>query len=82
MSKRTLSNLRLWFRGLVGAIIAGGAHSVTGMAIAPEVFNLHEGLQKLFALAVGGGLISGAFYLQKSPLPEIETEEENENRNN
>ena len=70
MSEYIKTNLRLWLRGLIGAIIAGGAHSITAVVVAPETFNLHGGLLKLLQLGVGGGIISGAFYLQKSPLPE------------
>lgn len=74
MLKR-LTNRRLWVRGVVGAFIAGGAHSVSNLVVAPETFNFHAGLVKLLESAMAGGMISAAFYLQKSPLPDLESDD-------
>lgn len=59
-----------WLKKLIAAAIGGSANTVTGMIIAPEVFNIHD-LPKLGQMALGGAIISVAFYLAKSPLPGV-----------
>jgi hypothetical protein len=60
---------RHWVKGLISAIISGGANAVTVVLVAPETFNIHEGLPKLGAVIVAGSIIGCAMYLKQSPLP-------------
>lgn len=65
------SNPSVWLHGLISAFITGAVGAFGGVVIAPETFNLQEGLTKLWQLAAWAG-ISGAFtYLKTSPLPAI-----------
>jgi ABC-type branched-subunit amino acid transport system permease subunit len=59
-----------WARGLAAAVISGAASAIVNTVVAPESFNLAEGLEKLAAAAVIMGLWGGAAYLAKSPVPE------------
>ena len=69
-----------WLYGLFAGLIGGGAGGVvtalTGAIKLPDVVNLNTGLHNFVALFyisfVIHAMISGAFYLQKSPLPTIE----------
>ena len=68
---------KVWFRGLLAAAISGAANGiVTGFAaigVAPEQFNLTQGVGKTFILAGVSALMSAvlglAMYLKQSPLP-------------
>ena len=62
-------NWKLWLKGLISAGIGGGATVLSTIIVAPEVFNLDEGLGKVFAVAGVSALVSVANYLKKSPLP-------------
>lgn len=68
---------RLWLRGLLAALISGLSNGLTsgsaaGM-IAPDAFNLGDGLGRMVALVLvqaGTGAVLGlAAYLKQSPLP-------------
>lgn len=61
-----------WGKGLVAAVIGGGANAVTNVIVAPEVFNMGEGLGKLLAAAGVSALFAAALYLKQSPLPKDE----------
>ncbi len=65
-----------WLHGLIATTISGAAHAGAGFIVAPQTFNLGEGLIKLLELAFISGLISAFAYLQTSPLPELEKEGE------
>lgn len=70
----------VWFAGLVSAFLSGGAGAVTSgasaIAIAPNTFNLNEGLTNTLKMMAANFIVAGLFgfftRLQKSPLPEIE----------
>ena len=62
-------NWRHWVKGLFSAVISGGANAVTVVLVAPETFNLSDGLSKLVAVIVAGAIIGCASYLKQSPLP-------------
>lgn len=71
---------KVWLKGALAGVIAGGAGGVvTGFAaigIDPEHFNLVAGgglrhtMQIAFIACVMHAILGGAMYLQKSPLPE------------
>lgn len=75
-----LKNFELWARGILAAVISGGAGGVlTGFAavgIKPDVFNLTAGMGNTFKMAAAAALVNAvigvAAYLQKSPLPNPE----------
>ena len=58
-----------WLKGLISAMIGGAANAVTTMIVAPDTFNLREGLGKLGTVSAVSALISAAMYLKSSPLP-------------
>jgi hypothetical protein len=62
-----------WLHGLIGAFISGGASAVASIIIAPESFNLREGLLKLIQLYITAGVVGTCLYLKQSPLPEEDT---------
>ena len=64
-----LKSPKAWLAGLVGAAITGAANAATAIVVAPETFNIHEGLEKLGAMALTGAIIGGLAYLKQSPLP-------------
>lgn len=72
------NNVKRWLRGWVGAAISAAASAVStglsGIALAPEHFNLGAGLDetiKLIALgAAVQAVLGAALELKKSPLPE------------
>lgn len=75
------NQLRAWRHGLFSGFIGGAASAIdSGLAlviVAPDKFNLHDGLGRtVFTVAILG-LLSGvkfAFaYLKQSPLPPLET---------
>jgi len=73
----------VWFTGLIAAFLAGGAaaaaSSISGIIIAPQTFNLQSGLIPTLKLAACSFIISGLLgflqRLQKSPLPDVVTED-------
>jgi hypothetical protein len=58
-----------WAKGLISAVIGGAANSVTTMIVAPNDFNLQDGLGKVGTVAGVSALVSAAMYLKASPLP-------------
>lgn len=72
----------IWIRSLVKALISGGSGGITASLgaglLAPDKFNLDDGIGKMLALAgmvaVVAAINSVAAFLQKSPLPEPEPE--------
>lgn len=61
-------NWQTWLKGLISAVIGGAANSVTVIIVAPETFNLQEGIHKLGVVAAVGAIWSAANYLKQSPL--------------
>lgn len=64
-----MKNIRTWVYGLISAGIGAAANTVTVMIVAPETFNIHEGLNKVFMVAGISALVAVCNYLKKSPLP-------------
>lgn len=74
---------RLWLHRLIAAFIGGGASALvtglTSMGFAPDKFNLSDvsGALRLLGLMGANFLVSGvlsvAFYLRQSPLPDEPT---------
>jgi hypothetical protein len=62
-------DLKHWVKGLVSAVIGAAANSVTVIIVAPETFNLYEGLPKLGTVALVSAIVAAANYLKQSPLP-------------
>jgi hypothetical protein len=72
----------LWIYGLAAAAIIGGASAITAgvaaPALAPGQFNYSgvagwNNLKLMAVMALINGVIGAAAYLQKTPLPQIET---------
>ncbi len=64
-----MMDFRHWLKGLASAAIGAAANSVTVIIVAPETFNINEGLPKLGAVAAVSALVAVANYLKQSPLP-------------
>ena len=64
-----MSSWEVWLKGLAAAAIGGASNAVTTMVVAPDQFNLHDGLDKLISVAVVSAIVSVAMYLKSSPLP-------------
>lgn len=62
-------NWKTWLYGLISAAIGAAANTVTVMIVAPETFNLQEGLPKVMAAAGSAAVVAAALYLKQSPLP-------------
>ncbi len=64
-----MNNYMTWLKGLLSAGIGGAATAVSTMIVAPETFNLNEGLSKLISVASVSAIVAVANYLKASPLP-------------
>lgn len=73
----SITDWRMWLRGLIGAVVGGAANGVLAMGIKPEQFNFGDGLTDLCKFAVGSAVISAALYLKQSPVPPAHEEDEN-----
>jgi hypothetical protein len=62
-------NIKTWIYGIISAAIGAAANTVTVMIVAPETFNINEGLKKVALVAGISALVAVANYLKKSPLP-------------
>lgn len=62
-------DFRHWIKGLCSACIGAAANSVTVIIVAPETFNLQDGLPKLGTVALVSAIVAAANYLKQSPLP-------------
>ena len=77
MVKRLSKSARLWLHGLGAALVSGGAGGMSASLganlIAPETFNIQDGIGKMLALAGMVAAVSAvngvAAYLKQSPLP-------------
>lgn len=73
----------VWLAGLLSAFFSGGAGAVasgiSAIVIAPDKFNLKDGLHNtlhmMLANFVVGGVLGFCIRLQKSPLPEVVSDE-------
>ncbi len=62
---------KAWAKGLLAAAIGGAANAVTLVIVDPLSFNgTPEGLHRLAYVTVVSGVLAGAMYLKKSPVPE------------
>lgn len=66
----SLNDWKVWLKGLIHAGISGGTVAISTMIIAPETFNIHDGLGKLFMAAGTSAIVSIAKYLSTKPLPD------------
>lgn len=64
-----MKNWKAWLYGLASAAIGAAANTVTVMIVAPETFNLNEGLNKVLMAAGSSAIVAVALYLKQSPLP-------------
>ena len=62
-------NWQVWLKGLISAVIGAAATASTNVIVAPETFNLQEGLSKLLQVMAVSAILAAAFYLKQSPLP-------------
>ena len=60
---------KTWLKGLSSAAIGAAAGAVPVVIVAPETFNLQEGLPKLGVVCAVSALLAVANYLKNSPLP-------------
>lgn len=72
---KKLKSIRMWIHGLVAAAIGGAANTVTNMVVAPESFNLKDGLKNVLIAAGVSALLSSALYLKQSPLPDLDEDD-------
>lgn len=57
-----------WLKGLIAAVVGGVANTITVMVVDPSAFNLND-LPKLGKVAIVSAILSAAFYLKQSPIP-------------
>lgn len=67
-----LTNASVWFKGLVAAIVGGIANSIALVIADPLNYNLGDGAKNLLTVAATSAIVSAAFYLKQSPLPNTE----------
>lgn len=65
--------MKKWLHSLLSVFIGGGANTITLMAIDPLKFNLQDGWKNVVTGFLLGGVLSAAFYLKQSPLPQSES---------
>lgn len=64
-----MKSWKIWLYGLISAAIGAAANTITVMIVAPETFNINEGLHKVITVAEVAALVAVANYLKQSPLP-------------
>jgi len=74
MATKTITNWRLWIRGLIGAVVGGGANAICVMVVAPDQFNFDTGWEKLWHFTLISAVVSAALYLKQAPVPPEEQE--------
>ncbi len=61
---------KLWFRGMISAVIGAVATSVTVLIVDPETFNLFQGgALELAKVAMVSAIVALGMFLKASPLP-------------
>jgi len=68
-------HVKKWLMGLVGGVVNSVATSITVMIVAPDQFNIHEGLSKLGQSALVSLILGAALYLKQHPVPDESTVE-------
>ncbi len=63
-------NARVWWRGLVAAIVAAASNAITVMIVEPQHFNLQDGFDKVGQVALSSGFVGAVLYLKQHPLPD------------
>lgn len=66
----SLKDWTVWLKGAIHAGISGGTTAISTTLVAPDTFNLRDGLSKLLTVAGASAIISIAKYLSTKPLPE------------
>lgn len=66
---KNLANWEVWLKGLISAYISGSATAISTMIVAPDKFNLQNGLSRLITVSMVSGILSAANFLKQSPLP-------------
>jgi hypothetical protein len=69
MNPENVITLKKWIVGIFSTAISAAANTVVVMIVAPETFNVNEGLSKVFTVAGVSALVAVANYLRQSPLP-------------
>jgi hypothetical protein len=64
-----MDKFKQWLKGLASAVIGAAANGVTLVIVAPESFNLADGLPKLLTVMAVSAILAAAMYLKQSPLP-------------
>ncbi len=59
-------NWRIWVKGLLSAVISGGATGIVAAMAAPQPY----GFENLFIVMLTAGIAGAAMYIKKSPMPE------------
>lgn len=75
MSKKLVTNWKTFIRGLVGAVVGGGANAICVMVVKPEAFNFAAGWSDLWHFTVISAVVSAALYLKQNPVPPEELED-------
>ena len=58
-------NWRIWLKGLVSAVISGGATGIAAALSAPQPY----GFKNYFIVMFTAGVVGAALYLKQSPMP-------------
>lgn len=67
----TIRKVGIWVHGLASAMITGISTSIAASIVAPESFNIQDGLPAMIQLGIVSGIIGAANYLKQSPLPPV-----------
>jgi Na+/H+ antiporter NhaD/arsenite permease-like protein len=55
-----MKSVLIWLYGLISAAISAAANTITVMIVAPETFNVNEGLSKVLTVAGVSALVGAA----------------------
>ena len=61
-------NWRIWIKGLISAVVSGGATGVAAALSAPQPY----GFKNLFIIMFTAGVAGAALYIKQSPMPVLE----------
>jgi len=62
---------KIWAKGLLVAVIGGGAGALAAALSAPDVFTMTgAGIVRLMKVSLVAAVLNAAAYLKKSPLPD------------
>jgi hypothetical protein len=72
-----MGDWKVWVKGVVAALIGGGASALAAALGAPEMLTGAHGTgPSLLRVSAVGAALSAAAYLKKSPLPTADTKEQ------